>query len=461
MVAKKIVNFHTTETNNTYELCFYVDSATESAKIEERLCQLTGLEIWTGPGQTGTQLTLNVDYSFLNLNIYATDQVGKNVYSDLVITNATYHGTALYIPAGTLTMHGDVIDQVDINTEQDQRGLLDRFFKNKENVRGLIIPLYIYPTDVFNNDLYNSIMEIKKQYPGVPVVAIINPSSGPGTVQDGNYYRAIRRLKGSGITTIGYISTSFATRDQALVKNDLILWQRLYPDIEGIFYDEMTFSDTASEVEYYRNIGQAARDLDYNFIVTNPGAPFAHDYLDQNVADVIIGWESSIFPSTAQQEEDYADGMYEYPKERRALLVHSQGDYADSSINPLLKNFGWIWITQDTTPNPWDDFSEYYLRLLDTAKNYTTIAGEPYNDIYGSTNIESLIEVVDMSIRSSFTIRKGLYMVYGISPDVYIEANYNSTSYRIEANGAIMSAGSYIIRNTIGGAAGDVVLRRY
>lgn len=463
MVSKKIVNFHVTPTNNTYEQCFFVDSAAEAAILEERFIQKTGIEIWTGPGKTLVQLSEGTDYGFFEINSYATNRVGSTVYTELRILNATYHGIPLYIPAGVMLMHGDFYDEIDINSEHDARGNIDRIFHNKSESRGLIIPLYIYPSSIYTNDTYNSIIEIKKQYPSVPVIAVLNPSSGPGTVQDGNYYRAIRRLQGADIICIGYISTSWSTRDQALVRRDLIYWKRLYPEIQGIFYDEMTYSDTASEVEYYRNVGQAARDMGYQLIVNNPGAAFAHDYFDENVADIIVGWENSTFPTSTQAKEDWADGIYEYSKLRRALLIHSQSSgYNYSEVNRILADFGWIWITQDMlSPNPWDNFSEYYIKMLNHVNNYNVMRNDPEGEIKGAVSINHPDITQNIGPASTWTVPKGKYNIYGLSASVRFEETINTVTYQGTTNGAYFSDGvNCQINNTTGGAV-NVYLKEY
>ena len=45
---------------------------------------------------------------------------------------------------------------------------------------GILVPLYSYPTD----DTWEMMIKLKKTYPLVPTVAIINPSDGPGPSKD-------------------------------------------------------------------------------------------------------------------------------------------------------------------------------------------------------------------------------------------------------------------------------------
>ncbi|HKU49215.1 MAG TPA: spherulation-specific family 4 protein, partial [Nitrososphaera sp.] len=54
---------------------------------------------------------------------------------------------------------------------------------------GVIVPLYIYP-----GEEWDELIEIKNNNTGVPMVAIVNPASGPGTSKDSAYAAGIREL---------------------------------------------------------------------------------------------------------------------------------------------------------------------------------------------------------------------------------------------------------------------------
>ena len=54
------------------------------------------MEIYTGPGKTGTKLTETTDYVLLNEDADLTAKAGATVYTALQIVNATYQSGALY-----------------------------------------------------------------------------------------------------------------------------------------------------------------------------------------------------------------------------------------------------------------------------------------------------------------------------------------------------------------------------
>lgn len=54
------------------------------------------MEIYTGPGKTGTKLTETTDYVLLNEDADLTAKAGQTVYTAIQIVNATYQSGALY-----------------------------------------------------------------------------------------------------------------------------------------------------------------------------------------------------------------------------------------------------------------------------------------------------------------------------------------------------------------------------
>ncbi|TLY12161.1 MAG: hypothetical protein E6K84_07265, partial [Thaumarchaeota archaeon] len=55
---------------------------------------------------------------------------------------------------------------------------------------GVVIPLYTYPTD----GSWAASLQAKKAHPNVPIIAIINPSDGPGGASDSNYVQGVKNF---------------------------------------------------------------------------------------------------------------------------------------------------------------------------------------------------------------------------------------------------------------------------
>src|SRR5438445_10481945 len=72
---------------------------------------------------------------------------------------------------------------------------------------GLVIPLYTYPTD----GTWVAVLNAKNVHETVPIIAVINPSSGPGPTFDVNYLQGIKNFQANGITVLGYVATGYAS----------------------------------------------------------------------------------------------------------------------------------------------------------------------------------------------------------------------------------------------------------
>src|ERR1700733_3548426 len=70
---------------------------------------------------------------------------------------------------------------------------------------GLIVPLYSYPT----NPTWSALIEAKLSYPNVPIIAIVNPDSGPGKSPNPDYVLGVASLQKAGIVVVGYVPTGY------------------------------------------------------------------------------------------------------------------------------------------------------------------------------------------------------------------------------------------------------------
>jgi hypothetical protein len=120
MAVKNIVDFHAVPTVNTSEIVINVPDSTTLVPLEERLFDPNTLVITTVTGGAGTTLVAGVDYSFSDLNEFATSKAGVDVYQTLNIINATYQGVDIFIQAGTLNQYGDNLLAEDVNDLQSQ-----------------------------------------------------------------------------------------------------------------------------------------------------------------------------------------------------------------------------------------------------------------------------------------------------------------------------------------------------
>jgi hypothetical protein len=240
---------------------------------------------------------------------------------------------------------------------------------------GLLIPLYLYPADIHTNPEYNRLIELKLSHPRVPVCVIVNPASGPGESEDGNYKYAIRRLRGAGCVVLGYVSTHYATVPLDTVRADIQRWSKLYEGVNGIFLDEQTNDDNPQHLQYYVDACAAAHDAGYWPVFANPGTDQIERYFIEPTADVIVTFENDHDPTESVLRGDYFGGYADQAPHRRAALVHSQADLNPASLRRLARYTRWVYVTHDTyqpnakpgsgNDNPWDSLSRHAEQMFE------------------------------------------------------------------------------------------------
>src|SRR5487761_1491217 len=99
---------------------------------------------------------------------------------------------------------------------------------------GVIVPLYPYL-----GPMWQDLLQAKQAHPSVPVIAVINPSNGPGSYQDPNILQGVSALQAAGITVVGYIYTQYASRSLSSIESDVNAYKNFY-GLSGVFFDQMS-----------------------------------------------------------------------------------------------------------------------------------------------------------------------------------------------------------------------------
>lgn len=214
---------------------------------------------------------------------------------------------------------------------------------------GTLVPLYTYPT----HPSWTAIIAAKAKHPEVPVIAVVNPSNGPGPGISADYAAGIAKLRAAGIKVLGYVATGYAKRSEPLVKTDIDRWKSFYPGVTGIFFDEM--ANTAGLEDYYRRQTSYARSLGLNYTVGNPGADTAPAYV--GVVDMILVYENSGLRPLSNWHD-------KYPRESFGIIPYAVASLDMNYIQQAKKTVGFIYMTDDVLNNPWDSLPAYFPELL-------------------------------------------------------------------------------------------------
>jgi Spherulation-specific family 4 len=156
---------------------------------------------------------------------------------------------------------------------------------------------------------------------------------------------------------IGYVYTEYRKRSLSAVKADVERFFRLYPDIAGIFVDQIS-NDTAPAVKsYYRKLYDHVKARSPTaLVIGNPGAAATTPWQveDPVVADVLVVFEG---PAAEYRKWSPPDWVRSRPAETFGHLVYkSRRRAATEAICAASqrKHAGWIYVTRGLMDNPWD-----------------------------------------------------------------------------------------------------------
>ncbi|MCL6527961.1 MAG: spherulation-specific family 4 protein [Thermaceae bacterium] len=270
----------------------------------------------------------------------------------------------------------------------------------------LLVPIYVFPHSWGVNE-YVRLINLQKRYPNLPIVAIVNVDFDGPDWKTNPGYRAqmgeiVRSLAGAGIVVLGYASSSYTRRPfqgdpkgsgfGSDLRTNVDRWIRFFPQVRGIFVDEMCYSLTlyrdqqhpclpleASRAPLGQAEGRPYRDVmayyraiyayirqskGLELVIANPGQTVPPAFFDGSVADALIVYEGS---------EAYFDPTV-YPlggnPDRTGLLLYNDpAPFALPKLRAVLGKVGFFYVTDamlvDGKLNPWAALPRYLEELAD------------------------------------------------------------------------------------------------
>jgi hypothetical protein len=226
----------------------------------------------------------------------------------------------------------------------------------------IVVPAYFYPSGAGAA----AWAALTTTAPAIPLTAILNPASGPGTAVDPNYTTVVTNLRAAGGKVIAYVHTSYGKRALSAVTNDINTYLSFYP-VDGFFIDEMANDSSAAHVQYYQSIYNYIKGLSTSYqVVNNPGTNLPEVYASLPVADRFV-----VFEDTQANYAAYAPAAWQasYPASRFIHIVY--GTSALQMVTDLafaiLHGAGGVFVTSLTLPNPYGGLPSYWSSEVSTA----------------------------------------------------------------------------------------------
>src|SRR2546427_11004166 len=215
---------------------------------------------------------------------------------------------------------------------------------------GVVIPLYTYPTD----GSWSASLQAKKAHPNVPIIAIINPSDGPGGSSDSNYVQGVMNFQAAGIIVIGYVATGYASHGMSDLDAQISRYKNWY-SVNGIFFDEM--ANNQGNENYYSTLNSYVKSLGMTYTMGNPGTTTLKSYvgtLDSIIIHEDAGTPSLSYLASATFYPSYGNSNFGF----LAYSVPSLDTSFETSTSTYVQ---WMYITNDGLSNPWDTLPSYFM----------------------------------------------------------------------------------------------------
>ncbi len=234
---------------------------------------------------------------------------------------------------------------------------------------GLMVPAYIFPGGSTNLAAYGDLVDAAAR---IPLTVILNPASGPGTSADPAYDSIISDIQNAGGKVIGYIPTTFGNRSVVDIVADAQSYNTFYGNgsFDGFFLDEM--SNDLADLSLHQSVYSSLKLIDPSFsIFANPGTevPEAFFSLTQPTADTIVVFENFASQYPGNNPPSYYDNL---DSSQLAQIIHTvptTGD-VDAAVATIVdqavsENTGWLYVTDDILPNPFDTLPSFFDSLVD------------------------------------------------------------------------------------------------
>ncbi len=236
------------------------------------------------------------------------------------------------------------------------------------SVQHLAVPAYFNPDGSPGSGYWSQL----DQGGSAVGIAVANPDNGPGSGFDQGYADAVQAATNAGEKVIGYVDTGYfgttgrTTRGgqtstsawTSQVESDVADWYSWYGGygLSGIFFDD-ALADCGTgnaHVDLYSAVNTYTKQNHSGALtVDNPGSPAAQCYA--SAADILVMFEGSYADYTSWTPPSWELSSGD-PDQFWNLVyaASSQSDMDNAMSLSKQRNAGYVYVTPDDLPNPWD-----------------------------------------------------------------------------------------------------------
>src|SRR5215216_1650505 len=224
----------------------------------------------------------------------------------------------------------------DFNMLQKQRQSKERA-PVRDNQMGIIVPLIrVQP----RQSDWAQLASVAQRYPRVNTVAIVSPSQDTRGLEedvggpDPEFGNTVRFLQNSSAIVLGYMAIDKGIEGQRVI---IDRWKNWYPEINGLYFDIMTDSQTNNYKDIEALASYAKVDKGFRYVFANLTASSSasggggvvnrsDDFVSQmKGVDTFIIYEREGYPYSAWYASMKKDWMSKYPRSKFAFIVYRVG----------------------------------------------------------------------------------------------------------------------------------------
>ena len=183
---------------------------------------------------------------------------------------------------------------------------------------------------------------------GIVDTAVVNVDSGPGTAMTASFATMVAQAQAAGLHLFGYVDTAYGSRPVGDVLADIDRYHNWY-GIDRVFLDQVP-SD-CSHSAYFSGLYNTVHARSAGQVILNPGTnPMECEVA---VSDVIVNFEGT---AASYLSWSPAAWVANYPASHFWHLVYGTPSAVTSDVvmQSRSRNAGFLFVTDDDFPNPWD-----------------------------------------------------------------------------------------------------------
>jgi hypothetical protein len=221
--------------------------------------------------------------------------------------------------------------------------------------QSIAVPMYSYPTI---GTMWPDIIGSANSH--LPFV-IVDDSNGTFTTADPTYTSQINTNTTANVRSIGYVHSDYQARSFQNVYDDIDSWYQHYPGISGIFID-LVKNGSAADRCYISLLTEHVKNTHPNdLVILNFGANVSPNY--EPYGDIFLNAENDYATLNSSWTVGYP-GFEDNPayENRFWQIAHTTtlGNYAAALAMLQGRNAGWVYVTDDTMPNPYHQTPSYW-----------------------------------------------------------------------------------------------------